>query len=159
MAGRRDQIEMTPQEIRDFIRSRKTMILTTNGKDGFPHPMPMWFDLADDGSIYFATYAKSQKIKNIERDPHVSLLCETGTEYAELKAVFIKAKAELINDVELAIDVLARAGMGDEVKKIDPNAAKALREAIRPRAQKRLVIKCTPIKYISWDHRKLGGKY
>lgn len=159
MPSRREQIEMSPEEVSAFILTRKTMILTSLGKDGFPHPMPMWFDVDVAGHVYFATYAKSQKVKNIQRDDKVSLLCETGTEYAQLKAVYIKATAEIIQDVELAIDVLARAGMGDEVKKLDPAAAKTVRDAIRPRAEKRVVIKCTPVKTISWDHAKLGGVY
>ena len=159
MPSRRDQIEMTDAEIQDFLDAQKTIILTTNGKDGYPHPMPMWFWRSEDGCIYCATYEKSQKIRNIEQDSKVSLLCEAGEEYSELKAVFIKADAELIKDTELAINVLARAGMGGDPDQMPPEAAKALREAIRPRAEKRLVIKCVPQKTISWDHAKLGGKY
>ena len=159
MASRRDKIRMTDQEIRDFLASQKTIILTSNGHDGYPHPMPMWFWAAPDGCIYFATYAKSQKVRNIERDNRVSLLCESGTEYEELKAVFIKAEAELVHDVELAIDVLMRAGMGGDPDQMTPEQAAQVREMVRPRAVKRVVIRCHPKKTISWDHAKLGGVY
>ena len=75
---------MNDEEIRKFIADSKTIILVSNGPDGVPHPMPMWFVYDDDGTIRMTTYAKSQKIRNLERDPRVALLVESGTEYEEL---------------------------------------------------------------------------
>ena len=75
--SRRDQIQMTKDEVRAFINSKKTITIVSNGVGGFPHPMPMWFARDPDDSIRMATYRTSQKIKNIQRDPRVSLLCET----------------------------------------------------------------------------------
>ena len=59
--------------------------------------MPMWF-VVRDGEIWVWTFAKSQKIKNLERDPRATLLIETGTEYQELRGIQIEAEAELIRD-------------------------------------------------------------
>ena len=47
------------------------------GPRGWPHSMPMWFTVRD-GEIWVWTYAKSQKVKNLERDPRATLLVETG---------------------------------------------------------------------------------
>ncbi len=156
--SRRDQIILTDDEIVEFLSEQRTVILTTNGHDGYPHPMPMWFWRHPDGTIDMATYEKGQKVRNIERDNKVSLLVESGTEYTELKAVFMKGTAELIHDAELAVDTMARMSFGD-IDAMEPEQRAQMREAIRPRALKRVVIRVTIDKTISWDHSKLGGTY
>jgi hypothetical protein len=157
--SRRDQIQMTPDEVRRFIDSKKTMTIVSNGVGGFPHPMPMWFARDPDDSIRMATYRTSQKIKNIQRDPRVTLLCESGVEYAELKGVVMYGSAELIDDFTLAVDTLLRAGGRGEGLPKDPAAAKQIQEAMRKNAEKRFVIRVKPQKIVSWDHAKLGGTY
>jgi PPOX class probable F420-dependent enzyme len=157
--SRRNQIVMTDEEIRRFIESKKTMTIVSNGPGGFPHPMPMWFARDPDGSIRMATYRTSQKIKNIQRDPRVTLLCESGTEYAELKGVVIYGHAELVDDFRLAVDTLLRAGGRGEGLPKDAEAAQKLMEAMRKNAEKRYVIRVKPERVISWDHSKLGGTY
>ena len=155
---RREKIRMSEEEIDSFLAGRKTIILTTNGHDDFPHPMPMWFCRNVDGTFDFATYRKSQKIKNIERDDRVSLLAETGTDYEELKAVFVKGRAEIFDDFELARYTLARISVG-EPDEMDPEAREALYQGLEPNARKRVVVRVRAEKIISWDHAKLGGVY
>ncbi len=150
---------MTPDEVRRFIDSKKTITIVSNGVGGFPHPMPMWFARDPDDSIRMATYRTSQKIKNIQRDPRVSLLCETGVDYAELKGVVIYGHAELIDDFTLAVDTLLRAGGRGEGLPKDPAAARQIQEAMRKNAEKRYVIRVKPERIVSWDHAKLGGAY
>jgi len=157
--SRRDQIEMTEDEVRRFIDSRKTITIVSNGPGGYPHPMPMWFARDPDDSIRMATYRTSQKILNIKRDPRVSLLCETGVEYQELRGVVLYGKAELVDDFELACDTLLRAGGRGEGLPKDATAAKQVMEAMRKNAEKRYVIRVKPDRVVSWDHAKLGGTY
>jgi len=157
--SRRSQITMSEDEIRRFIESKKTMTIVSNGPGGFPHPMPMWFARDPDGSIRMATYRTSQKIKNIQRDPRVSLLAESGTDYAELKGVVIYGTAELVDDFALVCDTLIRAGGRGEGLPKDPAAAKTIQDAMRKNAEKRFVIRVKPERVISWDHAKLGGAY
>ena len=61
--------------------------------------MPLWYTVRD-GDIWAWTFGKSQKVKNLERDPRCTLLVEAGVEYGELRGVQIEAEAELIRDVE-----------------------------------------------------------
>ena len=157
--SRRDQIQMTPDEVRRFIDSRKTITIVSNGPGGFPHPMPMWFARDPDDSIRMATYRTSQKILNIKRDPHVSLLCETGVEYQELRGVVLYGVAELVDDFTLVCDTLMRAGGRGEGLPKDAAAAKPIMEAMRKNAEKRYVIRVKPDRVVSWDHAKLGGTY
>jgi hypothetical protein len=118
--------------------------------------MPLWYVLRD-GEIWVWTYAKSQKVRNLERDPRCTLLVETGTEYSELRGVQIEAEAELIRELEpvteFAKELTVRYTEG--IEKIEGDAA-ALLEA---QAAKRVAIHFRPVRVATWDHRKLGGTY
>ena len=46
--------------------------LTTLSADGSPHTTPVWF-VADGESIWVATSAAAQKVRNLARDPRLSL--------------------------------------------------------------------------------------
>ena len=132
------------------------MIISTLGPRGWPHSMPMWFTVRE-GEIWVWTYAKSQKVRNLERDPRATLLVETGTEYLELRGVQIEAEAELVRDPEAVLDFgteLALRHSGD-IDSIEGDAAAAL----RAQAAKRVAIRFRPVRTASWDHRKLGGTY
>jgi nitroimidazol reductase NimA-like FMN-containing flavoprotein (pyridoxamine 5'-phosphate oxidase superfamily) len=157
MPSRRSNIELTDAEIREFLDSQKTVIIVSNGKDGYPHPMPMWFYVDDAGCVYCTTFAKSQKIVNWRRDPKATLLVETGSEYAQLKGVVIYATAEIIEDLATAIDTLVKINTRGAT--IDAAQRQALTAAVTKTATKRAVIKFHPQRYVTWDHSKLGGRY
>ena len=116
--------------------------------------MPMWFSPREDG-IYCWTYGKSQKVRNLERDPRCTLQIETGDAYDELRGAMFKANAVLIRDLEqiagIGADLAARYGgaqMTDE-----------LRDAMLAQARKRVGITFEITGTATWDHRKLGGGY
>ena len=106
---RRDQIRMTDAGIRDFLRTHKTIILSSIGPDGVPHPMPMWFVTDDDLVVSMTTFRGTQKIVNLQRDPRVSLLVESGRKYSELKGVVIYGTAELSEDTDSIVATLVAA--------------------------------------------------
>ncbi len=152
--SRRDQIRMNQEERREYLDQSLTIIISSIGRDGVPHPLPMWYAVEDDGAIVMSTYTKSQKIRNLKRDPRVSLLAEDGTAYAELRGILMYGVAELVQDVERVADILmvvsSRQGgaeLGD------------LRPQMRQSAEKRTGIRVRPDKIVSWDHRKLGDVY
>ena len=91
--SRRDQIIMTPDEVTTYLKSKLTIVINSIGKDGVPHPAPMWFAVEYDGAIVMTTFTKSQKIVNLKRDPRVTLLLEDGTVYAELRGVIFHGEA------------------------------------------------------------------
>jgi len=157
MPSRRNNIELTDAEIRVFLETSKTLIIVSNGPDGYPHPMPMWFYVDDAGCLYCTTFGKSQKIMNLRRDPKASLLVESGLEYAELKGVVIYARAEIIDDVDVAIDTLVK--INTRGRTVNVAERQALTGAVAKTAAKRAVIKFHPLRYVSWDHAKLGGRY
>ena len=154
--SRRDQIKLTPDEQSELLESERVAIVTTNGPRGWPHSMPLWY-VPRDGELWAWTYAKSQKVKNLERDPRATLLIETGVEYGDLRGIQIEAEAELIRDhdqiVEFAKELTMRYSEG--IDSVEGDAAAAL----EAQAPKRVAIHFHPKRTATWDHRKLGGTY
>ncbi|MYD99498.1 MAG: pyridoxamine 5'-phosphate oxidase [Gammaproteobacteria bacterium] len=157
MPSRRKLIELTDNEIGDYLDSQKTLIIVSNGHNGYPHPMPMWFARDDDGTIRCTTFGKSQKVLNWRRDPKATLLVESGVEYAELKSVVIYANCEIIDELDAVKDTLV--AINSRGRDLDDDARAKLREAVSGTAAKRVVLKFTPERYVTWDHAKLGGRY
>ena len=153
--SRRGQIKMTPEEVQAFLAEEKTMTCATNGRDGFPHLMPLWYVLRGD-RIWAWTYGKAQKTKNLERDPRATLQIEAGLAYEELHGVMLRCDVVLHTDVEtvegIAMDLVDRySGPGPE---FDP-----VRDAFRKQAPKRVGLEFVERDRVTWDHRKLGGGY
>jgi len=158
LGKKRSQIQMSDAEIQDFLEKTRTLILTSIGPDGFPHSVPMWFALDKDCTVRITTFAKSQKVLNVRRNPKVTLLAEDGDQYSELRGVMIKAEAEVVMDVELAMDTMMEVAGSDPMVAV-PEDPTAMREAMRKVAEKRAVLLCKPVSIVSFDHRKLGGSY
>ena len=87
MPSRRSQIALTPAEQRAYLEGAHTIILTTLDRHGYPHSVAMWFVVDPDGTVAMTTFRKSQKVKNVERDPRSALLVESGREYSDLKGL------------------------------------------------------------------------
>jgi PPOX class probable F420-dependent enzyme len=156
MPSRRDQIKLTKEEQHELIEAERIVIVSSMGPRGWPHVVPLWYVPRDD-EIWIWTYAKSQKVKNLERDPRATLLIETGVQYQELRGIQIEAEAELIRDhdrvLEFAKDLTIRYTEG--IDSIEGDAAAGL----EAQAPKRVAIHFHPKRIASWDHRKLGGTY
>ena len=157
MPSRRELISMTEAERMAFFRSKKTIIIISNGVGGYPHPMPMWYIVDDDGSVRMSTFRKSQKVKNVQRDPKVSLLSEDGEEYAELRGVHISAICEVVDDLRAVQDTMVDITGGEAAA--SQEAREGMYKVIEATAAKRVMLRITPEKIVSWDHRKLGGTY
>ena len=102
--SRRSEIQLFPEEQRELIDSERVVVVSSLGRNGWPHSMPLWY-VPRDGEIWIYTYAKSQKVKNLERDPRATLLIETGHEYAELRGVEIEAEAEIHRDLDTVFEM------------------------------------------------------
>ena len=153
--SRRDAIKMDPGEVQAFLEEQKTVSCATHGHDGFPHLMPLWYVLRD-GRLWGWTYAKSQKAKNLERDPRATLLVEAGLDYAELRGVMLRCDVVIHREVEviegIAMELVDRySGPGPEFDSV--------RDAFRKQAPKRVGLEFAERGRVTWDHRKLGGAY
>ena len=138
--------------MRDYLASQKTVIVATTGPNGRPHLMPLWY-VPDGLTLRGWTFAKSQKAKNLERDPHATLEVEDGVEYHELRGVMLECDVELLRDVERVGDI--GAALVDRYA----GGAEAAKVAFRQQAPKRVGMVFRPTRIVSWDHRKLAGTY
>jgi nitroimidazol reductase NimA-like FMN-containing flavoprotein (pyridoxamine 5'-phosphate oxidase superfamily) len=156
--SRRGLIKMSDQEVRNYLDAAKTMILTSNGSGGFPHPMPMWFAIDPDGTVRMTTFRASQKVKNLKRDPRVSLLVESGEEYSELMGVVLYGHARLVDDIDVVTQTLIACSTRGQPP-LTPEAREGMGKVMAKTAAKRVGILIKPERVVSWDHRKLGGTY
>ena len=154
--SRRDAIKLTPSEQAELLDTERVVQVATNGPRGWPHVMPLWY-VVRDGEIWAWTYAKSQKVRNLERDPRVTLLIEAGSEYVELRGVQIEAEAELIRDTDRVLE-FGKALTIRYTEGIDSIEGDA-EAGLRAQAPKRVAIRFRAVRTATWDHRKLGGTY
>jgi PPOX class probable F420-dependent enzyme len=156
MPSRRDQIKLSQEEQRELIESERIAVVSSIGPRGWPHAMPLWY-VPRDGEVWIWTYAKSQKVKNLERDPRATLLIETGVEYGELRGVQIEAEAEIIRDLDRIVDYAKEMTIrySEGIASVEGDAEASL----RAQAPKRVAIRFHPKRVASWDHGKLGGIY
>jgi PPOX class probable F420-dependent enzyme len=146
---------MDREELARFLREERTMTCATLGPDGLPHLMPLWY-VVRDGRLWAWTFAKSQKTKNLERDPRATLQIEAGRDvYQELRGVMFETETTIHRDVDLVTDlgleIFARYGGGQD--------ASAYREMVKAQAAKRVGLEFVEHTRATWDHRKLGGTY
>jgi PPOX class probable F420-dependent enzyme len=122
------------------------IVLTTIGRDGFPHSVPIgYFRLGDE--IYMGCRAGTQKLKNIERNPRVSLLLESGNRRSDIKGVMIQGEAEVLTE---PADVLR---LSREAARLRGTPESELPSEPRPGAA---YIRVTPHRTISWDYSREG---
>lgn len=147
---RRREIRMDDAELMDFIDAQRSLRVGTIAEDGQVHLSTLWFALIDD-RIVFETYTSSQKIKDLQRDPRITLLLEDGDVYGNLRGAMIKGRAVLVQDPDrvqpMAVAVLRRN---------QPELPEALLdEAASAMAAKRTAVVVEPDHVVSWDHTKL----
>ena len=150
--SRRDRIALRPDEVAAFLEEQRVLICATNGARGWPHLMPLWYVVRGD-ELWAWTYGKSQKVRNLERDPRVTLQAETGEGYDELRGVMIEARCELHWDLDtvsrLGVELFGRYGGGAPTPEIEA--------AVSAQAPKRVALQFIAERVASWDHRKLAA--
>jgi PPOX class probable F420-dependent enzyme len=154
MPSRRTEIEMTGEELLAFLAEQMVMQCATVGPRGLPHMVPLWF-VSDGTELVGWTYAKSQKARNLERDPRATIGLEDGVEYQDLRGVMFECDVQIERDPERVegygmrlFERYAPGGLTPEV-----------REMVAKQARKRIGLRFVPTRTVTWDHRKLGGAY
>ena len=136
---------LTKEEAHAFLDSRPGwIILTTVGRDGFPHTVPIgYFRLGDD--IYIGCRTGTQKLKNIERNPNVSALVESGSSMQDIKGAMIQGTATIITEpqefLRLSREAARLRGAPEEQWPKEPRPGAAY-------------IRIQPKRYITWDYAK-----
>ena len=146
---------MSDEELREFLVEQMIMSIATVGPGGRPHLVALWY-VPDGTDLSGWTYAKSQKAKNLERDPRATLQIEDGVQYHELRGAMLECDVELVRDTEQVADIgmalFARYAGGAE---LPPET----RDMVLAQAPKRVGMRFVPTRIVTWDHSKLGGTY
>lgn len=148
--SRRDQIRMSEAEVRAFLAEQLVMTVATIGPKGRPHLMPLWY-VPDGDELIGWTYAKSQKTKNLERDARATVQVEDGVRYEELRGVMMECDVDLDRDAKpYGLRLFGRYS-----GELDHD----IEALVEKQAAKRVGLRFTPTRTVSWDHSKLGGTY
>ena len=146
---------MFEDEMRRFMDDERILTCATVGPSGRPHLMPLWY-VRDGGTLLAWTYGKSQKVRNLERDPRATLQIEAGRDrYAELRGVMLECDVAIESDPARVADV----GVALLARYTGADAPETARAGVLRQAPKRVALRFTPTRIVSWDHRKLGGTY
>lgn len=145
---------MTPEELRRFLGEERVLTCATLGPAGRPHLMPLWY-LPEGLALSAWTYAKSQKVRNLERRPQATLQVEAGERYEELRGAMLECEVAIVRDLDAVTAVgaalMARYGGAEAPEDVR-------RGLVAAQAPKRVVLRFSPTRIVSWDHRKLGGR-
>jgi PPOX class probable F420-dependent enzyme len=154
--AKRPHIAMSEEETAAFLAEERVVTCATIGPGGRPHLMPLWY-LVEGKTIVAWTFAKSQKVRNIERLPEATLQVEAGRSYQELRGAMLECDVELIRDVE----AVAAIGRGLAIRYANaggPAGHSAERDAaIAKQAPKRVGLRFHPTRVVTWDHGKIGA--
>ena len=143
---------MSDAELDAFLHEQRTVICATIGRDGTPHLMPLWY-VVRDRELWAWTYAASQKVRNLERDPRATLVVEAGEHYDELRGVMLRTEAV----IERAADFVAALGFALYERYLETDLLpEEVRASIAKQAPKRVAIRFAERSRVSWDHRKLA---
>ena len=153
-AGGRNEVRLTDAEVEALLDDNLKVQVAANGHDGIPHLTTLFY-VVREGKIAFWTYGRSQKIRNLERDPRVSALVEDGVDYFELRGVSIQGRAEIVRDYDQIYDI----GSAVVTRMLAAESFEALgdmgRETVEKQATKRVGVIVHPEHIATWDHRKM----
>jgi PPOX class probable F420-dependent enzyme len=154
--SRRDQIKLSEGELGELLEEERIAVVSSLGPRGWPHSMPLWF-VPREGTVWIWTYAKSQKVKNLERDPRATVLVEAGRSYNELRGAMVESEAVIHRDFETVLgfaeELTVRYAEG--ISSVEGDA----KAALEAQAPKRVAVSFPALRTATWDHRKLGGTY
>lgn len=159
---------MSEDEVAAFLAAERTVTCATHGPRGWPHLMPLWYVLrpaptGEPGPRLWAwTYGVSQKVRNLERDPRVTLQVEAGELYPELRGVMLECEVA-VHRGEQEVAALGREIFARYARpRGEPPATELPPEVgamVDAQAAKRVALEFVERRRATWDHRKLGEVY
>ena len=89
-------------------------------------------------------------------DPRATLLVESGETYAELKSAILYCDVEILTDPDEIAQGMALVRADAQ---LSGSLSTDMSDQVRASMAKRVILRCTPFRTVSWDHAKLGAFY
>jgi PPOX class probable F420-dependent enzyme len=87
---------LADRRIQAFLATRPVVVLATLQPDGGPLAVAMWA-LPGPDRLTMISVADNQKVRNMMRDPRVSVVAEAGTD-ADIQGVTVQGRVEFLAD-------------------------------------------------------------
>lgn len=138
-------VSLTKEEAYQFLdETPGWVILTTIGRDGYPHSIPIgYFRQGDD--IYLGGRSGTQRLKNIERNPKVTLLVESGKTMQDIKGLMIQGDADIVTSPDEVLPLMRAAAKQRGASDDD------LPTEVRPGVA---YVRVRPRRLVSWDYSR-----
>ena len=128
----------------EFLRTQKILRLSTIGKNNFPHITPVWY-MFSGKKIYIGADTKTQKIKNIQKNNHVSFCVDIGVNAPNIYGIMGQGIANLILEIPKT-KTIAKKILLKYFKTLENKSAKELLEDTD------CIIEIIPQKYSKWSY-------
>ena len=89
-------VSISDPPVQAFLAAKDVIVLATVQPDGSPLAMPMWF-LHDGDSLVMISVDGLAKVRNLQRDPRVSVVAEAGTR-RDIRGVTVRGRVQFLPD-------------------------------------------------------------
>jgi len=138
-------VSFTREEAYEYLDSRPGwLVLTTIGGNEYPHSVPIGYFRIGDG-IYVGGRDGTQRLKNVERNPKVSAVVESGGSMQDIRGLLIQGNAEVIRDPARVLELMREAGRRRGTS--DDQLPKEARPGVA-------YIRIRPRRFVSWDYTR-----
>ena len=128
----------------EFLKTQKILRLCTIDKNDFPHITPVWYRYTGK-KMYIGTNTKSQKIKNLQKNNHVSFCVDVGVNSPDIYGVMGQGIANLILEMPKT-KTIAKKILLKYFKTLENESAKKLLDDTD------CIIEIIPQKISVWDY-------
>lgn len=135
---------LTEEEVVSLLEAATIARLATRNPDGTIHIVPLLFKYVD-GAILLGTQAISRKVKNIERDPNVTVLVDIEEMPAKGAMIYGTATLDTSDLLAERVEIFDRT--------MPPEASQGLANVLAAQFEP-AVIRVVPKKIVSWDYSK-----
>jgi PPOX class probable F420-dependent enzyme len=134
--------QLADARIQGFLATKEVVVLSTVQRSGAPLAMPMWF-LHTPQALYMISVDGLQKVRNLQRDPRVCVVAESGNRSAAIRGVVIQGHVEFVEEPEQRRPIVDRL-----LQKYDPDLARLWGGRAMP--SNRVLFRIEPDRVRSW---------
>ena len=128
----------------EFLKTQKILRLCTIDKNDFPLITPVWYRYTGK-KMYIGTNTKSQKIKNLQKNNHVSFCVDVGVNSPDIYGVMGQGIANIISEMPKT-KTIAKKILLKYFKTLENESAKKLLDDTD------CIIEIIPQKISVWDY-------